>query len=56
MKALIRRLFGACSQVWIFPDFHGYTARETNSPSCGTRKQVYDAETEGYESNVPSVT
>ena len=32
-----------------FIDFHGYTVKETKSPSGGTRKRIYDAGDESYE-------
>jgi predicted AAA+ superfamily ATPase len=34
-----------------FLDFHGYTIRETKSPSGGTRRRIYDAEDESFEPN-----
>ena len=32
-----------------FLDFHGYSLRESKSPSGGTRRRIFDAENESYE-------
>lgn len=49
-------LSGRCVEIKMLPlsfceflDFHGYTVKESKSPTGGTRKRIYDADGERYE-------
>ena len=49
-------LSGRCVEIKMLPlsfreflDFHGYTVKESKSPTGGTRKRIYDADGESYE-------